>query len=200
MKTATARRADTRRERHQWSAMCHAENCGYVGWRPHSMCGITAHDPCTDCYTLLRWFESPPGHHGTPLPRVRTGQASHIHPQTKNRPKAVFCFHRAPVIFPGTLLLVPKRGLEPLRLTSLPPQGSASTSSATWAGVLLSAWPAASQLPAPRPDLGSGRGLPPALRPVRRCWLRLGRPLALPNRPARQVRSYRLPACRQVQP
>jgi hypothetical protein len=31
--------------------------------------------------------------------------------------------------------LVPKRGLEPLRLTSLPPQGSASTSSATWAGV-----------------------------------------------------------------
>ena len=33
--------------------------------------------------------------------------------------------------------LVPKRGLEPLRLSSLPPQGSASTNSATWAGVLL---------------------------------------------------------------
>src|SRR5690606_34731417 len=29
--------------------------------------------------------------------------------------------------------LVPKRGLEPLRLSSLPPQGSASTNSATWA-------------------------------------------------------------------
>ena len=29
--------------------------------------------------------------------------------------------------------LVPKRGLEPLRFTSLPPQGSASTNSATWA-------------------------------------------------------------------
>ena len=29
--------------------------------------------------------------------------------------------------------MVPKRGLEPLRFTSLPPQGSASTNSATWA-------------------------------------------------------------------
>src|SRR3569623_3852569 len=30
-------------------------------------------------------------------------------------------------------MLVPKRGLEPPRLASLPPQGSASTNSATWA-------------------------------------------------------------------
>src|SRR5688572_18248276 len=31
--------------------------------------------------------------------------------------------------------MVPKGGLEPPRLTALPPQGSASTNSATWAGV-----------------------------------------------------------------
>src|SRR5690349_13002863 len=33
-------------------------------------------------------------------------------------------------------MLVPKGGLEPPRLSALPPQGSASTNSATWAGVL----------------------------------------------------------------
>jgi len=66
--------------------------------------------------------------------------------------------------------------------------------------VLLSAWPAASQLPAPRPDLGSGRGLPPAGKPVRRCWLQQGQPTALPSQPARQVRPWRQPACRQAQP
>ena len=49
--------------------------------------------------------------------------------------------------------VVPKRGLEPLRLASLPPQGSASTSSATWAGVLISAaWPVSSlRAPVPHP-------------------------------------------------
>ena len=154
----------------------------------HTACaGSRRTIPVPTAHTSLRWFESPLGHHGTPLLHARTGQASHIHPQTKNRPKAAFCFHRAPVIFPGTLLLVPKRGLEPLRLTSLPPQGSASTSSATWAGVLLSAWPAASWLPAPRPDLESGRGLPPAMQPGRRCWLQQGQRMALPSQPARQV-------------
>src|SRR5690349_18617602 len=34
-------------------------------------------------------------------------------------------------------VLVPKGGLEPPRLTALPPQGSASTNSATWADSLL---------------------------------------------------------------
>src|SRR5574337_1887141 len=38
---------------------------------------------------------------------------------------------------PAFTALVPKSGLEPERLTALPPQGSASTSSATWAGVLF---------------------------------------------------------------
>ena len=33
----------------------------------------------------------------------------------------------------GIEKLVPKRGLEPLRISPLPPQGSASTNSATWA-------------------------------------------------------------------
>jgi hypothetical protein len=34
--------------------------------------------------------------------------------------------------------LVPKRGLEPLRPKALPPQGSASTNSATWAQTYFS--------------------------------------------------------------
>ena len=37
--------------------------------------------------------------------------------------------------------LVPKGGLEPPRLSSLPPQGSASTNSATWANVFAWACP-----------------------------------------------------------
>src|SRR5690606_3005165 len=43
-----------------------------------------------------------------------------------------------PAYTPGRVL-VPKRGLEPLRLSSLPPQGSASTNSATWAETLAPA-------------------------------------------------------------
>ncbi len=33
--------------------------------------------------------------------------------------------------------MVPRKGLEPSRLAALPPEGSASTNSATWAGVAL---------------------------------------------------------------
>jgi len=67
--------------------------------------------------------------------------------------------------------------------------------------VLLSAWPAAPWLPAPRPDSWSGRGLPPAVQqPGRRCWLQQGRPMALPSRSAQQVLSSRRPACWQVHP
>jgi hypothetical protein len=35
------------------------------------------------------------------------------------------------------LMVVPRKGLEPSRLAALPPEGSASTNSATWAGAAL---------------------------------------------------------------
>jgi hypothetical protein len=126
------------------------------------------------------------------------GQNRRTHKKTAGR--RFLCFIESSDIH-WNPVMVPKRGLEPLRLTSLPPQGSASTSSATWAGVLLSAWPAAPWLPAPRPDSWSGRGLPPAVQqPVRRCWLQQGRPRALPSRSVQQVLSSRRPACWQVHP
>ena len=62
------------------------------------------------------------------------------------------------------LLLVPKGGLEPPRLSALPPQGSASTNSATWAGVLTSCcW---LREPAPPGRRSCRQAWPPA---ARRC-------------------------------
>src|SRR6185312_12930298 len=61
-----------------------------------------------------------------------------------------------------TTCMVPKRGLEPLRLASLPPQGSASTSSATWAGVLLQCFFVAGGIAGTSPWLWAGALLPVA--------------------------------------
>lgn len=164
------------------TSMCHGKNGQYVGQYPHSMC--ENHRGPQDVDSAGMRFEM------LPVAEPETEKAA------LGRLFRFFRFQQLPL----KTLLVPKRGLEPLRLASLPPQGSASTSSATWAGVLLSVWPAARWLPAPRPDSGSERGLPPAMWPVRRCWLRRERPPALPLPPVWRVLPFPLPACWSVRP
>ena len=71
-----------------------------------------------------------------PLRNARVPRAARIGAIAKLASQMIFGHTKNPPR--GSVTVVPKGGLEPPRLTALPPQGSASTNSATWARCLNS--------------------------------------------------------------